>query len=147
MGYHCVIAVTGIARELKTVAAKISLAFSSTPALVKQNVQPRSCQESGWTCPTKEQTGSNFGKVMWYNNWLTLNIFFAGRAVDSELGIENFVTVLKYLVSWYFHHCLGVVQWNCEKREELNDSILYLFSVWLAQKILLGFGLIPYSSF
>ena len=26
------------------------------------------------------------------------NIFFASAAVDSELGVENFVAVLKYLV-------------------------------------------------
>ena len=45
-----------------------------------------------------ERAGSNFGKVRWYNKWLMLNIFFASAAVDSELGVENFVAVLKYLV-------------------------------------------------
>ena len=86
-----------MACELKTVAAKISLAFFSTPAPVKRNVE-RSCQQSGWCCHTEERAGSNFGKVRWYNNWLMLNIFFASTAVDSELGVENFVAVLKYLV-------------------------------------------------
>ena len=85
-------------RELKTVAAKISLAFSSTPASVKRNVEPRSSQQSSWSCHTEERAGSNFGKVSWYNNWLMLNIFFAGAAVDFKLGVKNFVAVLKYLV-------------------------------------------------
>ena len=89
---------TGIACELNTVAARISFAFFSTPAPVKRNVEPRSSQQSGWSCHTEEQAGSNFGKVRWFNNWLMLNIFFASAAVDSELGVENFVAVLKYLL-------------------------------------------------
>ena len=87
---HCV--ATGTTRELKTVA------FSSTPAPVKRNVEPRSSQQSGWSCHTEERAGSNFGKVRWHNDWLMLNIFFASVAVDSGLGVENFVAVLKYSV-------------------------------------------------
>ena len=87
---HCV--ATGTTRELKTVA------FSSTPASIKRNVEPRSSQQSGWSCHTEERAGSNFGKVRWHNDWLMLNIFFASVAVDSELGVENFVAVLKYSV-------------------------------------------------
>lgn len=30
------------------------------------------------------------------NKWLMLNIFFAGAAGNSELGVKNFVAVLKY---------------------------------------------------
>ena len=108
VGHHCLLAATGTARELKTVAARISLAFSSTPALVKRNVEPRSSQQSGWSCHTEERAGSNFGKVRWYHNWLMLNIFFASAAVDSELGVENFVVVFKYSVFLYFH-CSTVV--------------------------------------
>ena len=108
VGHHCVLAATGITRELKTIAAKISLAFSFTPAPVKRNVEPRFSQQSRWSCHTEERAGSNFGKVRWYNNWLMLNIFFASAAVDSELGVENFVAVLKYLVFLYFH-CKTVV--------------------------------------
>ena len=104
VGHHCLLAATGTARELKTVAAKISLAFSSTPALVKRNVEPRSYVR----CHTEERAGSNFGKVRWYHNWLMLNIFFASAAVDSELGVENFVVVFKYSVFLYFH-CSTVV--------------------------------------
>ena len=70
VGHHCVLAATDIARDLKTVAAKISLAFSSTPAPVKRNVEPRSSQQSGWSCHTEEWAGSNFSKVRWYNNFL-----------------------------------------------------------------------------
>ena len=105
VGHHCVLAATGITRELKTVAAKISLAFSFTPAPVKRNVEPRFSQQSRWSCHTEERAGSNFG---WYNNWLMLNLFFARAAVDSELGVDNFVAVLKYSVFWYFH-CNTVV--------------------------------------
>ena len=104
VGHHCVLAATGIAQELKTVAAKISLAFSR-PAPVKRNAEPRSSQQSSWSCHTEERAGSNFGKVRWYNNW---NVFFASAAVDSELGVQNFVAVLKYLVSGYFQ-CNAVV--------------------------------------
>ena len=57
MGYHSVLAATGIAHELKTVVAKISLASSSTPAPVKRNVEPRSSQQPDWSCHTEERAG------------------------------------------------------------------------------------------
>ena len=98
VGHHCVFAATGIARELKTVAVKISLAFCSTPAPVKRNVEPRSSQQFGWSCHTEERAGLNFGKVRWYNNWPMLNILFANATVHTELGVENFFAVLKYSV-------------------------------------------------
>ena len=37
-----------------------------------------------------------------------LNIFFASGAVDSELGVENFVAVLKDLIFLYFQ-CDSIV--------------------------------------
>ena len=88
MGHDGVLATIGIVRKLETVAAKISLALSSTSAPVKRNVKPRSSQQSGWS----------FSKVSRYHNWFVLNIFFASAVVDSELGVENFVAVLKDLV-------------------------------------------------
>ena len=94
----CVFAAIGIARKLQTVVAKISLALSSTSAPVKGNVKPRSSQQSGWSCHAKEQTRSNFYKFSRFNNWFMLNIFFASAAVDSELGVEDFIAVLKDLL-------------------------------------------------
>ena len=98
VGHDCVLAAIGIVRELETVAAKVSLAFSSTSAPVKGNVKPRSSQQSCWSSHAKERAGSNFYKVSCCNNWFVLNIFFASAAVDSELGVENFVAVLKDLM-------------------------------------------------
>ena len=95
VGHDRVFPAVGIVRELETVAAKISLAVSSTSAPVKGNVKPRSSQQSGWSCHAKERAGSNFYKVSRFNNWFVLNILFASAAVDSELGVENFVAVLK----------------------------------------------------
>ena len=46
------------------------------------------------TCHGQDEVKrSNFGKVRWYTNWLMLHIFFASAAVDSELGVENFVAL------------------------------------------------------
>ena len=100
VGHHCLLAATGITRELKTVAAKISLAFSFTPAPVKRNVEPRFSQQSGWSCHTEERAGSNFGKVRWYNNWLMLNLFFARAAVDSELVHKSIYKKIQSFISW-----------------------------------------------
>ena len=44
-----------------------------------------------------------------------LNIFFAGAAVDSELGVKNFVAVLKYLV--FDHFTVTPLFFRCRSME------------------------------
>ena len=102
VGHDCVFAAIGIARNIETVSTTISLAFSSTSAPVKGNVKPRSSQPSGWSCHAKERAGSNFYKVSPFNNWFMLNVFFASAAVNSELGVDNSVAVLKNFIFLYF---------------------------------------------
>ena len=86
-----------------------------TEAIIVQlcNLHPgpeRSCNKttSRWTLVCKDYRGiqervMNSGMVMretWIqlpdNKWLMLNIFFAWAAGNSELGVKNFVVVLKY---------------------------------------------------